>query len=234
MGEGIVRRLREVELADVGAALEDSEQTERLLGELPALYAEVLHVANGFTVNQGMNRVFGIRADRHMDLYSWNDEEAWRFAWNGRADSFLLFGETAFGDQYALRRVDGGASYEDVVYLLDANLLSVRPVFDSFAQFLEREIVENSLDSTDPFALACIEKFGRVGPNANLVLTPSLLLGGPEDVSNLMKLDSYTAMICGGDIYTAVVSAPDGAAVVGVEPWIDEAGRQRLRVRFAE
>jgi hypothetical protein len=233
MSEDVLRRLRGLALEDVGQALGDSDRTKRLFGDLPSVYAEALRIANGFTVHSGMNRVFGIRGDRHMDLRSWNEEEGWRFAWHGKADpSFLMFGETAFGDQYALRWT--GSSYEDVVYLLDVNLLSVRPIFDSFAHFLDQEIVQNALSPSHPTALACVDKFGRVPPNENLVLTPSLLLGGYEDVTNMVKLESYTAMIYGGDIYTAVVAAPDEAAVVGVEPWVDDAGRRRLRVIFAE
>lgn len=233
MSEDVLRRLRGLELADAGRALDESDQTERLLGELPSVYAAALRIANGFTVHSGMNRVFGIRGDRHMDLRSWNEEEGWRFAWAGKADpSFLMFGETAFGDQYALRW--NGSSYEDRVYLLDVNLLSVRPIFDSFAHFLDQEIVQNAISPSHPAAIACVDKFGRVSPNENFVLTPSLLLGGYEDVSNMVKIESYTAMIYGGDIYAAVVSAPDEAAVVGVEPWADEAGRRRLRVVFAE
>ncbi|MEU8265513.1 SMI1/KNR4 family protein [Micromonospora sp. NPDC048999] len=233
MSEDVLRRLRGLELADVGQALDDSDRTERLLGELPSVYAAALRIANGFTVHSGMNRVFGIREDRHMDLRTWNQEDGWRFAWGGKADpSFLMFGETAFGDQYALRWT--GSSYEDLVYLLDVNLLSVRPIFDSFAHFLDQEIVQNALSPSHPTALACVGKFGHVPPEENVVLTPSLLLGGYEDVSNMVKIESYTAMIYGGDIYTAVVSAPDDAAVVGVEPWVDDIGRRRLRVVFAE
>ncbi|MFD6634707.1 SMI1/KNR4 family protein [Micromonospora chalcea] len=233
MSEDVLRRLRELDLADVGQTLDESDRTETLLGELPSTYAAALRIANGFTVHSGMNRVFGIREDRHMDLRAWNEEEGWRFAWRGKADSsFLMFGETAFGDQYALRW--SGDSYEDVVYLLDVNLLSVRPIFDSFARFMEQEIVQNAISPSHPTAIACVDRFGRVPPSENVVLTPSLLLGGYEDVSNMVKIESYTAMIYGGDIYTAVVSAPDEAAVLGVEPWVDEAGRRRLRVVFAE
>ncbi|MBM2618357.1 hypothetical protein JIG36_22610 [Actinoplanes sp. LDG1-06] len=226
----VLQHLPDVGLSDVGPALDGSEP---FLGELPPDYAATLRVANGFTVHRGMNRVFGVRPDRHMDVRSWNDEQAWRFAWNGRADSFLMVGGTAFGDQYALRRRADG-SYDDVVYLLDANLLGARPVFDSFEQFLEREIVHNALTPTHPVALACVAKFGEVPPTRNVVLTPSMLLGGPEDVATMVTIDSYTAMIYGGDIYAAVMSVPDEAPVVGVEPWSDDEGRQRLRVRFGE
>ncbi|MEU8388187.1 SMI1/KNR4 family protein [Micromonospora sp. NPDC048843] len=234
MSEGeVLRRLRELEIADVGEALDDSDRTERLLAGLPSVYAAALRIANGFTVHSGMNRVFGVREDRHMDLRAWNQVEGWRFAWGEKADpSFLMFGETAFGDQYALRWT--GSSYEDVVYLLDVNLLSVRPIFDSFAHFLDQEIAQNAISPSHSTALACVEKFGRVPFNENVVVTPSLLLGGYEDVSNMVKIDSYAAMIYGGDIYTAVVSAPDEVAVVGVEPWVDDIGRPRLRVVFAD
>jgi hypothetical protein len=73
MSEDVLRRLHGLELADAGQALDDSDRTDRLLGKLPSVYAAALRIANGFTVHSGMNRVFGIRADRHMDLRSWNN-----------------------------------------------------------------------------------------------------------------------------------------------------------------
>jgi hypothetical protein len=219
-----------VGLSDVGEALKPVE----LLDLLPDAYAAVLREANGFTINHGTNRIFGLRADRHMDLRAWNDEDGWRFAWGGLADPFLCFGETVFGDQYALRWRPGRDGFEPEVYLLDANLLGPDVVADSFDDFLAKEIVRNSRTPHDPLAVAAVAAFGRVEPTHNLVLTPSVMLGGPEVVDNLMPLDAFAAMIYGGDIHTAVSALTEDATVSAVEPWFDELERPRLRVVFSE
>src|SRR5690349_6708940 len=98
MSEQVLQHLRDTELGDVGPQLPGAAESAPLLGELPPTYAAALRTANGFTINQGMNRIFGLRPDRHMDLLAWNEPEAWRFAWGDRPDSFLFFGETVFGD----------------------------------------------------------------------------------------------------------------------------------------
>ncbi|XVU27709.1 SMI1/KNR4 family protein [Actinoplanes sp. CA-054009] len=233
MSERVLQHLRDTDLGDVGPQLPGAAESAPLLGELPRTYAAALRTANGFSINQGMNRIFGLRPDRHMDLRAWNEPEAWRFAWGDRPDGFLFFGETVFGDQYALRRLPDGNGFEETVYLLDANLLSAEPVAETFDEFLAKEIVRNAVMPHDPLAEAAIEKFGRVAPTHNLVLTPSLMLGGVEDVDNMMPMDSFTAMIYGGDICRAVSSIADEAVVTAVRPWTDEQGRQRLEVLLA-
>ena len=229
MNEQVLDHLRDTGLADAGEDISGVGGAASLLSELPATYAAALRITNGFTINQGMNRIFGVRADRHMDLRAWNEPDAWRFAWGARADGFLFFGGTAFGDQYALRRSPGGG-FDDGVYLLDANLLGADLVADTFDEFLAKEVIRNATMPHDPLAVAAMRAFGTVKPENHLVLTPSLLLGGVEDPANMMPMDSYTAMIYGGDIATAVEAADDEAAVTAVEPWTDDRGRRRLRV----
>jgi hypothetical protein len=231
MNEQVLDDLRDTGLADAGAVISGVGGAASLLGELPATYAAALRIANGFTINQGMNRIFGIRADRHLDLRAWNEPEAWRFAWGARADGYLFFGETVFGDQYALRRLPGGG-YADGVYLLDANLLGADLVADTFDEFLAKEVIRNAKMPYDPLAIAAMQAFGPVKPENHLVVTPSLLLGGVEDPANMMLMDSYTAMIYGGDIITAVDAVVGEAVVTAVEPWTDDRGRQRLRVHL--
>lgn len=229
MNEQVLEHLRDTGLSNVGEDISGVGGAASLLGQLPATYAAALRIANGFTISRGMNRIFGVRADRHMDLRAWNEPDGWRFAWGERADGFLFFGATVFGDQYALRRLPGGG-FSDGVYLLDANLLVADLVADTFDEFLANEVIRNAAMPHDPLAVAAMRAFGTVTPEHHLVLTPSLLLGGVEDTANMMLLDSYTAMIYGGDILTAVDAAAEEAAVTAVEPWTDDRGRQRLRV----
>ena len=231
MYEQVLEHLRDTGLADVGEDISGVGGAASLLAELPATYAAALRIANGFTINQGMNRIFGIRADRHMDLRAWNEPEGWRFAWGERADGFLFFGGTVFGDQYGLRRLTGGG-FAYGVYLLDTNELVANIVADTFDEFLAKEVVRNAAMPHSPLARASMQVFGTVKPENHLVVTPSLLLGGVEDTANLVLMESYTAMIYGGDICTAVFAADDEALILGVEPWSDDRGRQRLRVRF--
>jgi hypothetical protein len=76
-------------------------------------------------------------------------------------------------------------------------------------------------------------RFGAIAPDEHLVYTPSLALGGPKDLNNVMKMPWNTAMIIAGDIALAVRDSQDEEWVSGVTPWVDDQGRARLKVSFS-
>ncbi|SNT38765.1 hypothetical protein SAMN05421812_105214 [Asanoa hainanensis] len=198
---------------------------------LPADYAALLERLNGCTVNAGAVRLFGLRSERHLDLRAWNAPDGWRFAWDDRVEPFLCIGQLALGDQYALRR--GPAGYAPEVYLLEADLLRPEVIAGSFAEFVALELLSNAEAPYDPVLIEAVARLGPIDPASNWVYTPSLVLGGPADLANVMAMDAYTAMVISGDVALAAESAPEGALVAKVLPWFDEHGRSRIRVEFA-
>ncbi|GIF68566.1 hypothetical protein Ais01nite_66010 [Asanoa ishikariensis] len=227
MLDAMIDRLMAVGVAHVGPSV-DAPDLAR--AALPDEYAALLTRLNGFTVNAGAVRLFGLRPERHLDLRAWNAPDGWRFAWDERVEPFLCIGQTAFGEQYALRR--GPDGYAPEIYLLEPNFLRPEVIAASFAEFVALELVGNAEDPYDPVLVEAIARLGPIDPENNWVYTPSLALGGPEDLTNLMPMSAYLAMVIGGDIALGVEPAPDGAVITKIVPWFDELERPRIRVEF--
>ncbi|MEV4352143.1 SMI1/KNR4 family protein [Actinoplanes sp. NPDC049596] len=234
MLDKVLDRLLEAGVAYVGQPVESNALSDPALAVLPSDYRETLQRLNGFSVHGGANRLFGIRPDAYMDIRAWNQESRWRFAWDRRVGPYLVIGETFFGDLYALKHADPSDGYLPEIYLLEANFLEPEVIADTFTEFLEEELLRIAVEPYDDIDIAAVEKFGSVDPSRNLVYSPSIALGGPEDVQNLMAMDAFTAMVIAGDIAQAIESAPEDAVLTGVVPWVDESGRSRIRVEFRE
>ena len=57
-----------------------------LLGRLPAAHRALLERLNGFSVQRGALRVFGLRDEPYLDLEQWNDDGLWKYAWSKPLD----------------------------------------------------------------------------------------------------------------------------------------------------
>jgi hypothetical protein len=228
----LLDRLTADAIDNVGEPLPGSLDLNAVPAKLPDDYLATLSRFNGFTVHGGANRLFGIRGDAHMDIRVWNSREKWRFAWADRPSPFYCIGETAFGDQYALRLSDDGDVFRPEVFLLEGNFLEPEVIGENFQLFLEQELVRNAETPWDDVAVEAVRRYGPIDVANNWVYTPSVALGGPEDVANLVELDCFTAMTIAGDIASAIADADPAAQLQGVEPYEDGQGRSRLRVIF--
>ena len=166
-----------------------------------------------------------------LDLEWWNDEETWRFAWDDRVDPFVFFAESAWGDQYAYRRADGGG-LEPTVYFLEGTLLRSEPLTASFEEFAESELLRIADKPYDPLTIDALERHGAVSPTQHWTFVPSIALGGEEDVDNIVRLRGQDAMTMAGDLASALQASTPGSWPTQVEPWVDDRGRQRLTVEF--
>ena len=169
-----------------------------------------------------------------MDLDFWNERETWKFSWDERVESFFCFGETAWGDQYAYRRRAAHGGFDPEVYFLDGIALQAGVLAPNFAAFLTDEFLRNATRPYDSQTVEAMNRLGPVAPDQHWVHVPSLALGGPESVDNVISLLAITAMIAAGDIDTSLSAAPESASIAGIEPWRDQRGRDRLRVLYLD
>ena len=197
----------------------------------PLLHREVLASLNGFTVQQGTLRMFGTGRQDALDLGWWNDMETWRFAWDDRVDRYLFFGATAWGDQYAYRRSEGG-DLESIVYFLEGTLLRAQPLSESFAEFAETELLRVAAKPYDSGTIGALDRYGPIKFADHWAYAPSIALGGEESVDNVVRLPAQVAMTFAGDIASALRASTPGSWPTGVRPWKDDRGRQRMRVQF--
>ena len=200
--------------------------------ELPDDHLTLLSESNGITGFHGYVRLFGLGCESCVDLRQWNDRETWKFAWkNDDLGSFVCFGETAWGDQYAYRVEELRAGGESV-YFLDAFEMEPEVIAKTFEEFVEGELARYSAEPYDKLVVAAYHRFGDLGWSDHITYIPSLLLGGEERAENIHRLNGRASMIINGDLWSELSSAP-GGEVKGVETFIDEHGRMRTRVVWA-
>jgi SMI1/KNR4 family protein SUKH-1 len=200
---------------------------------LPPSHLELLQQLNGMTIFHGAFRLFGVRAEPWLDLIQWNAAETWRFAWDDRVEPFLVFAETAWGDQYAYRWSKSGDELEPQVYFLEGTLLRPRAFSESFDDFLVNEFIRNAQDPYDEMVTQAVSHRGAISADKHWVYVPSVALGGPELIDNVIEMPAITAMTYAGDIASALRASRPGTNPTAVEPWTDGEGRSRLRLSFA-
>lgn len=219
--------------SDCGNHLKAADVCAPLSGSLPASHLRLLQALNGLMVYHGAFRLFGIgRAEPTLDLESWNASELWRYAWDDRTDSYLMFGETAWGDQYAYRRGASGDLGQEV-YFLEGTLLRPQVIAGSFDEFMMNEFLRNARDPYDPLTVEAVQRRGPINLGNHWVYVPSVALGGSESIENVTVMPAVTAMTFAGDLASALRESRPGTSPTRVLPWTDDHGRARLKVEFA-
>ena len=99
-----------------------------------------------------------------------------------------------------------------------------------FETFFQREFLRNASRPYDSMTLKAREAVGALGEDVLLVYSASPLIGGEEHVANVQKMARRTAMVFNGDVATQLDAGPEGAEIMGVEPYQDERKRARLRL----
>lgn len=223
MIEGLLDRLRRSR-----AAMHPGAPAARVASlDLPEDHGAFLRATNGVEVYGGYVRVYGIDREESADLKRWNDPDTWKFAWPPELRGYRCIAQTAWGDQFAYAR-DGKA-----IVLIDAEDGEVEPWADDFAHFLQVDVVAVQDDPREEAVIAARARLGDLPTDVLLSYVPSPLLGGEEDVEQLIKMEARYTMISKGDILTQARAAPPGAMVRGLEAYVDDRGRERLRVLLA-
>jgi len=202
-----------------------------LLGRLPAAHRSLLERLNGFSVQKGALRVFGLRDEPYLDLEQWNDDGLWKYAWSKPLEAWLMIAQNAFGSQYAYRLDDPDGDIGGPIYYLDPIELGEAPLFDDVDAFIEECVVRMADEVFDPELKAAVDRYGPVDPSELLVFSPAEALGGVRDLDNVQHLPAVTAMTFSGDIYRQIDEHPDEDPTE-VRPVKDDAGRDGLELVY--
>lgn len=199
---------------------------------LPPDHEQFLRTSNGAEVYCGYFRLFGVYSSKTIDAMRWNEDEWWKFAWDGRCDDYWCFGETAWGDQYAYAYSKASGVIGGTVYFLDALSMTSQVIAESFEEFIEKEFMRCAQQPYDEMVIAARRVIGQLEPLYHVVYLPSPLLGGEENISNVRKLDARAAMICNGDIAVGLDAGPPQGRVIGVDSYEDDMLRLRCRLKW--
>ena len=104
-----------------------------------------------------------------------------------------MFGETAWGDQYAYRRGASGDLGQEV-YFLEGALLRPQVIAGSFDEFMMNEFLRNARDPYDPLTIEAVQCQGLI------------------DLSNHWVYESYAKPGGGGSGLPFPSGRPPGAA----------------------
>jgi hypothetical protein len=151
----------------------------------------------------------------------------------------MVNGVTVYHGMFRLLGVNRDDSWQEEdgtwgsrVFLLEANFMRPEVLEESFEEFIENDFLRNARDPYDSFVPEVVRRYGSISPADHWVYVPSLALGGVEDLDNVMKMPCNIAMIFAGDMAIAVRDSREEERASEVTPWVDDRGRQRLKVSF--
>ncbi len=208
---------------------------DSVFAALPPDHRRLLDLANGLDLLGGSYRLFGLGPGASRDLRGWNAPGEWKFAWGGRADPWLCFGESALGHQYAypIAEIEQG----DRCPVSELFVATLEPVvtYPSFRAFLVDGFLAGIHEDAYHQRIRSIrQQMGVVPLDKQVAYMPSpLLTGGRTDVQNLVPLDARAAMIINGDLYRQLAHRDSLDGLQRVETYRDDMGRERLLCVFA-
>ena len=188
----------------MGARIElDFGVEEGPLAEL----AELLTRMNGFFVFNAGVQVFRAGDDGlGPDLLTWNDEDTWKYTYDGLADDYFCFGQDLFGVQFAIK--DNAE-----VVTFNPESAHTKPIGDSLESWAEWLLADPDVRGAAGFALNYQRENGALEPDQRLVPLQFFVGGGSYDNDNLVVRDAVTAMRIRGPIAQQVHDLPDGARI---------------------
>lgn len=195
---------------------------------LPRAHVELLEAIGAAVTGDGLTRMFGLaRTGDLPSIDDWNDPATWKFAWPGSVSDWTIFGESAWGAQYAYLKSD--VSGEGPIYRLSAHTMRAGVIARDLDEFV-RAIFFMYETVPDDYAQAAREKFGTVGEGQHIMTSPPPLINDvAEPQFSLMPAAAH--MVVQGDIFRQCESAV-GRTVQRIEAYRDSDGRERVRIVF--
>lgn len=231
--DAVLAELGELPGVVLGESAEGIEELLAEVGPLPDDHRALLARCNGLTVADGYVRLFGVGPRGLGDMGRWNEPATWKFAWPNPLEEYLCIGEDGWGNQFAYRRDQLDHPDPPLLQLGDLTM-APGPLGATFGAYLRKGLLPNARSREDPVESVVRARLGPLPIDQHIVHSPSILLGAEEDPDTVVAMPATTAMILNGDVYRHLSFAPPGAVVERTETWVDDAGRPRLRLVFAE
>lgn len=177
---------------------------------------------NGFEFEGGV-RVLGTGVETpDFSLEEWNAEDCWRFAWAELLPSdAVVFAYDIVGGCFFYRPGERGVhhlDYDGAKYL----------VAEAPGQFL-------AFSPTHQREGVALARRAHPAPEPRVVLAPipPQVLGGKLD-GTLVQMRADLALVAAGDLATEVAAGTRAGRTVaaGLGPYVDDAGRKRLRIEW--
>lgn len=234
----LVREIKDLDGVTVRAGISygDLVQLEERLGlHLPAAYRALLLETNGLELMHGFTRLLGYGPGAPVDLTWLNDPGTWIFAyrwWRDDLQDYLFLAVSAEGALIACRRSDLATPGNDPPHFA-IHPLSLRPEGGEtpVSHWLQRGVPSMAHNPRgDIEANRYLDHFGPL-PADRLILPPPPALDESEPLELAALLPVADALIAEADLFRQTRALQPGSRIIGMDTWIDDQGRNRLRYR---
>jgi hypothetical protein len=168
--------------------------------------AMVLNKRNGFFAFEGALRFFPSRSvPISYGLLEWNDQELWRFEYDGLADRCFFFAEDMFGGQFCVS--DGK------IHTFDPETGQRSELANSLEEWAAAVLADYEVLTGYKLAHDWQAKYGKLAGRERLVPKTPFVTGGEFALSNLAALDAVKGMRARGNLACQIRDLPDGAKI---------------------
>ena len=174
---------------------------DAMLGvQLPADHLRLLARSNGIEAYGGYYRLFAVGGEAAIEMRRWNEPGLWRYAWRGRVDGYLCFGESAWGDQYAYAIGERSGS----VHRLDAFSMESESIAGSFTEFMRCVFLTAARHPCDELTVATRARLGRLPLSEHVTMLPPPR-SGDLDPTRVVRMAAAPAMVANAEARAAPV-----------------------------
>lgn len=221
-----------------GISYGDLARLEERLGlHLPAPHRALLLETNGLELMHGYRRMLGYGPGAPIDLVWFNQPDTWKFAyrgWRDDLDDYLFLDVSADGGVTGCRRSDLTTPGNDPPHYTTHPLFP-RPLGGDLpvSHWLQRGVRSMARNPRgDIEANRYLDHFGTL-PADRLILRPPPALDedGPLELAALLPVAD--ALIAEADLFRQTRALQPGSRIIGMDTWVDDRGRSRLRYRVA-
>ena len=185
-----------------------------------------LHSCNGGYTRDGFIHLFGTSGPPSHDLLQWNQSQLWK-KYYGLGDSFLIFAEDVFGNQYGFdltksrsKELDFNATEGpegNLKYFMVDNATLIACA-DSFDSFIEWSIFSSESDELRDLLRAFNQSYGPVSQLHHLSARKPLVLGGDgSSIHNLEVTESVSNLRFLGHLVMQVKQLTPGTMIKRVD-----------------
>ncbi|HEX9888452.1 MAG TPA: SMI1/KNR4 family protein [Nitriliruptorales bacterium] len=218
-------------------------QAERELAvRFPADFRTLLRRTNGLELCHGRLRLFGVGPAAPLDLVGFNHPDTWRWAWPDRPDldDLVWVGMNDVPSATAYRRSGLGRRPQGSVQM------HAGPI-DLPGYLTSQQVLVEALEgpwqkmAASPFATPSLAQFvrafGRIPMDKAVVPGPARFFPPYDELREhegafvgdiAYAMSAYADLLHSAD-QILEQAGDDPVAIVGAEPWVDEAGRARIR-----
>lgn len=216
-------------------------RAEEALGvTVPKDLGLIAMLSDGLSLEHGLFRFLPFDPSSPVSFATMNDPTVWQWAYAGYHPAvldFVYFAVTWKGSLFGYHRpaVTGILKTRPRTHVVVPR--AAGGVFPSAYDVIEilrtstGPLRETGKLNLHPRDAAVLEMHGPLPPDTIVMPGPRNLIDDDGSLEGSQPMDTVTALIAIGELTGQALKMPSSAHILGIEPWVDELGRPRLKWR---